>query len=155
MFFLQDETVDPVLEPSVLDDQDSFRPLIGQPADQSSCLAADHRESTMEQLVGQPSAHSSMIGALPGPSASVSAHQGGWDSTLSRMIGRLSLASSSHWLSGGQDFYAGQLISELDVERLTTWLDEAPEESSMRPLVGELDETVGQQSASSGKRRVE
>ncbi|XP_062275908.1 centrosomal protein of 295 kDa [Scomber scombrus] len=147
-----DNTVDPVLDPSLVEEQDSFRPLIGQLADQSSCLAADPRESTMEQLVGQPSAHSSMIGQLPGPLASVSTHQGGWDSTLSRMIGQLSMASSSHWLSGGQDFYAGQLLSQMDVEQSTTWVDEGQEESNMRQLVGELDETAGQQSASSGER---
>lgn len=105
----------------------------------------------MEQLVGQPSAHSSMIGQLPGPLASVSTDQGGWDSTLSRMIGRLSHPSSSHWLSGGQDFYAGQLIAQMEAEQSSAWLDEGAETSWMRPLVGELDETAGQQSGSSGK----
>ncbi|KAM7398864.1 hypothetical protein PAMP_018173 [Pampus punctatissimus] len=150
-----DNTVNPALElfsgeaPSLAE---SFRPLIGQPADQSSYLAADQRESAMEQLVGQPSAHSSMIGQLPGPPASVSMDQGRWDSTLSRMIGRLSHQSSSNWLSGGQDFYVGQLIAQMEVEQSTTWLDEGPEESWMRPLVGELDETAGQQSVSSGDR---
>ncbi|XP_040902301.1 centrosomal protein of 295 kDa isoform X1 [Toxotes jaculatrix] len=120
-------------------EQDSFRPLIGQLADQSSCLAAGQRDSAMEQLVGKPSAHSSMIGQLPGLPVSVSLDQGGWDSTLSRMIGRLSHLSSSHWLSGGQDFYAGQLMGQTALEQATTWLDEGQEESPMRPLVGELD----------------
>lgn len=163
LFLLQDwvSPVNPILEhfsgeePSLADgqEQDSFRPLIGQLTDQSSCLAADRRDSAMERLVGQPSAHSSMIGQLTGPPVSVSLDHGGWDSTLSRMIGRLSHQSSSHWLSGGQDFYAGQLMGQVS-ERSTTWLDEGPEESRMRPLVGELDESAGQQSGSSGKRIV-
>ncbi|KAM6987529.1 uncharacterized protein cep295 [Tautogolabrus adspersus] len=139
-------------DPSLAEEQDSFRPLTGHLIDQSSCLAADHRNSTMEQLVGQPSAHSSMIGQPPGQSVSVSMDQGGWDSTLMRMIGRLSHQSSSHWLSGGQDFYAGQLIGEMPSEQSTTWLDEGGEETLMRPLVGELDESVGQRSGSSGER---
>ncbi|XP_027135702.1 centrosomal protein of 295 kDa isoform X2 [Larimichthys crocea] len=140
-----DNTVDPILEHFSVEgtEQDSFRPLIGRLADQSSCLAVDHRDSTMEQLVGQPSAHSSMIGQLPG--LPVGLDQGGWDSTLSRMIGRLSHQSSPHWLSGGHDFYAGQMVSE----RSATWLDE---ESRMRPLVGELDESTGHHSGSSGER---
>ncbi|XP_036977228.1 centrosomal protein of 295 kDa isoform X3 [Acanthopagrus latus] len=133
--------------------QDSFRPLIGQLTDQSSCLAADHRDSAMERLVGQPSAHSSVIGQLPGvPVPPVSLDQGGWDSTLSWMIGRLSHQSSSHWLSGGQDFYAGQLMEQMVSERSTSWLDGEPEESRMRPLVGQLDESAGQHSGSSGDR---
>lgn len=162
VFLLQewDNPVNPNLEhfsgedpsPAEGPEQDSFRPLIGQLTDQSSCLAADHRDSAMERLVGQPSAHSSMIGQLPGPPVSVSLDQGGWDSTLSRMIGRLSHPSSSHWLSGGQDFYAGQLMGQMPSELSTTWLDEGPEESRMRPLVGELDESAGQHSGSSGKR---
>uniref|UniRef100_A0A671ULE2 ALMS motif domain-containing protein n=1 Tax=Sparus aurata TaxID=8175 RepID=A0A671ULE2_SPAAU len=142
-----DETVNPILEHFSGEDrslQDSFRPLIGQLTDQSSCLAADHRDSAMERLVGQPSAHSSVIGQLPGvPVPPVSLDQGGWDSTLSRMIGRLSHQSSSHWLSGGQDFYAGQLIGQMVSERSTSWFDGEPEESRMRPLVGELDESAG------------
>ncbi|XP_034556597.1 centrosomal protein of 295 kDa isoform X2 [Notolabrus celidotus] len=150
------ERNNPVLEhsaledPSLAEEQDSFRPLIGQLADQSSCLTADHRDSTMEQLVGQPSAQSSMI-AQP-PVLSVSLDQGGWDSTLMRMIGRLSFQSSSHWLSGGQDFYAGQLIGGITPEQSTTWLDGGLEESRMRPLVGELDESAGQHSGSSGEK---
>ncbi|XP_031719464.1 uncharacterized protein cep295 isoform X2 [Anarrhichthys ocellatus] len=141
-------------DPSLAEDQeqDSFRPLIGQLADQSSCLAADQRDSAMEQLVGQPSAHSSMIGQLPGPPVSVSFDHGGWDSTLSRMIGRLSHQSSSHWLSGGQDFYADQLTGRMALEQSTTWLDGGPEESRMRPLVVELDESAGQHSGSSDER---
>ncbi|XP_073340063.1 uncharacterized protein cep295 isoform X3 [Pagrus major] len=151
-----DDTDDPILEHFSGEDQslqDSFRPLIGQLTDQSSCLAADHRDSAMEQLVGQPSAHSSVIGQLPGvPVPSVSLDQGGWDSTLSRMIGRLSHQSGSHWLSGGQDFYAGQLMGQMVSERSASWLDGEPEESRMRPLVGELDESAGQHSGSSGDR---
>nr|XP_033486685.1 uncharacterized protein cep295 isoform X2 [Epinephelus lanceolatus] len=151
-------TVNPILEHhsgedlSLTEDQESFRPLIGQLTDQSSCLAADQRDSAMVQLVGQPSAHSSMIGQLPGPPVSVSSDQGGWDSTLSRMIGRLSHQSSFHWLSGGQDFYAGQLMGQTSSEQSTTWLDEGPEESRMRPLVGELDESAGQHSGNSDER---
>lgn len=157
-FLLQewDETVNLILEHFSGEDrslQDSFRPLIGQLTDQSSCLAADHRDSAMERLVGQPSAHSSVIGQLPGvPVPPVSLDQGGWDSTLSRMIGRLSHQSSSHWLSGGQDFYAGQLMGQMVSERSTSWFDGEPEESRMRPLVGELDESAGQHSGSSGKK---
>lgn len=161
LFFLlqeRDSSVNPILEhfsgedPSMVEgqEQDSFRPLIGQLADQSSCLAADHRE----QLVCQPWAHSSMIGQLPGLPVSLSLDQGGWDSTLNRMIGRLSHQSSSHWLSGGQDFYAGQLMGQMPSEQSTTWLDEGPDESRMRPLVGELDESAGQHSGSSGRRRI-
>ncbi|XP_074534904.1 uncharacterized protein cep295 isoform X2 [Halichoeres trimaculatus] len=143
------ESKNQLLEYSTLEDQDqdSFRPLIGQLADQSSCLA-DHRDSTMEQLVGLPSAHSSMIGQPAGPAVSVSFDQGGWDSTLTRMIGRLSHASSSHWLSGGRDFYAGQLIGEMPSGLSYAGL----EESQMRPLVGELDESAGQNSGSSGEK---
>lgn len=116
-------------------EQDSFRPLIGQLTDQSSCLAADHRHSAMEQLVGQPSAHSSMISQPPGLPVSLSLDQSGWDSTLNQMIGRLAR----------QDFSAGRMIPE----QSSTWLDE----SHMRPLVGELDESAGQHSGSSGKIR--
>ncbi|XP_059187429.1 uncharacterized protein LOC131970152 [Centropristis striata] len=132
--------------------EDSFRPLLGQLADQSSCLAVDRRDSSMEQLVGHPPAHSSMIGHSPGPSVPLSLDQGGWDSTLSRMIGRLSHQSGSHWLSGGQDFYAGQLMGQVPAEQSTAWLDEGPEENQMRPLVGELDESAGQHSGSSDER---
>ncbi|TDH15402.1 hypothetical protein EPR50_G00030590 [Perca flavescens] len=152
----RDNTVNPILEHfsgedtslAVDQEQDSFRPLIGQLADQSSCFAVDQRDSAMERLVGHPSASSSMIGQLTGRPVSVSFDQGGWDSTLSRMIGRLSHQSSSHWLSGGQDFYAGQLMGQMPLERSTTWLDE----SRMRPLVGELDESAGQHSGHSDER---
>ncbi|KAM4566337.1 uncharacterized protein cep295 isoform 2-T2 [Odontesthes bonariensis] len=130
--------------------EDSFRPLIGQPADQSSCLAADQRDSALEQLVGQPSAHSSMIGHRPGPPASLSLDQGGWDSALSRMISRLSHQSSSHWLSAGQEFHADQLMGQMASE--LSWLPKTPEERRMRPLVGELDESAGRRSGSSGER---
>nr|XP_046245960.1 centrosomal protein of 295 kDa [Scatophagus argus] len=154
-----DRTVSPILEHFSAEDQsfaggreqDSFRPLIGQLTEQSSCLAADHRDSALERLVGQPSAHSSVIGQLPGLPLWASLDQGGWDSTLSRMIGRLTHQSSSHWLSGGQDFYAGQLMGQMVSEQSTTWLDEGREESRMRPLVGELDESAGQHTGSSGE----
>uniref|UniRef100_UPI003AAB0394 uncharacterized protein cep295 n=1 Tax=Centroberyx gerrardi TaxID=166262 RepID=UPI003AAB0394 len=133
-------------------EQDSFRPLIGQLADESSCLDPDRRDSAVAQLIGQPSAHSSMIAQLPGQSVSLSSDQGGWDSTLSRMIGRLSHQSSGRWQSGGQDFYAGRLIGRMDPEPSSAWLDEAQEESRMRPLLGELDESAGHRSGSSGER---
>lgn len=141
-----------VLSPAEDHEQASFRPLIGQLADQSSCLAADQRNTALEQLVGHPSAHSSMIGHSPGQLFSLSMGQGGWDSTLSQMIGRFSHQSSSHWLSGVQDFYASHLIGQRVSHQLTSWLDEAPDESQMRPLVGELDESAGQYSGSSGER---
>lgn len=156
-FYLQkwDSAVGPALQhfsgegPSLA--EDSFHPLIGQLADQSSCLTqADHGDSVLEQLVGHPSAQSSLICHLPGPPASLSLGQGGWDSTLSRMIGRLSHhRSSSHWLTGGQDFHASQLIGQVTSEP-TTWLDEAQEGSRMNPLVGELDESAGQHSGNFG-----
>ena len=139
LFLLQDRdfTLHPILDHFSGDPssqaEDSFRPLIGQLAEQSSCLAADQRDSAMEQLVGQPSAHSSMIGQLP-----VSVGQGGWDSTLSRMIGRLSHQSGSNGQSGWQD--ASQLMGPMMAAQSTTWLDEVQEESQMRPLVGEPDD---------------
>ncbi|CAI5692647.1 unnamed protein product [Oreochromis niloticus] len=133
-------------------EQDSFRPLIGQLADRSSCLVTEQRDSALEQLVGHPSAHSSMLGHSLGQLFSPSVGQDGWDSTLSRMIGRLSHQSSSHWLSGGRDFYAGHMMGRMETQQSTLWLDEAPDESQMRPLVGELDESAEQHSGSSGKR---
>ncbi|XP_013871349.1 uncharacterized protein cep295 isoform X2 [Austrofundulus limnaeus] len=123
-------------------DQDTFRPLIGHLTDQSSCLAANQRESVLEQLVGQPSAHSSMIAPLPGPPGppvSLSFDQTGWDSTVSRMIGRLSHQSGSQWPSPGQDEDASELGRREVLG--ASWLDGGPEESRMRPLVGELDES--------------
>ncbi|XP_062241675.1 centrosomal protein of 295 kDa isoform X2 [Platichthys flesus] len=132
----RDFRVNPILDPfsgdTSLQAEDSFRPLIGQLAEQSSCLAADQRDSAMERLVGQPSAHSSMIGQLQ-----VSVGQGAWDSSLSRMIGRLSHRSSVNGRSGWQD--ASQLMGPMVEEPSTTWLDEVQEESQMRPLVGEPD----------------
>ncbi|XP_068174358.1 centrosomal protein of 295 kDa isoform X2 [Antennarius striatus] len=147
-------TVSPALEnfsdkePSLADgqEQNSFRPLIGQPADQSSCLGTDHRDPSAAQAFGQPSAHFSAIGQLPGQPVSVSLDQGGWDSTLSRMMSRLSQQSGSHWLSGGRDDDAGQVA-----EQSTTWLDGGHEESQMRALVGEWDESAAQHSGSSGE----
>nr|XP_057935890.1 centrosomal protein of 295 kDa-like isoform X2 [Doryrhamphus excisus] len=126
---------------SAIEGQDSFRPLIGQ-LDQSSCLVADHKDSTMEQLVGQPTAHSSMIGPLPGLPLLSGIGQSRWGFTSSR---RVSQQSSDRWLRNEQDLLAGQLTSQT-----TSWLDACPE-SSMRPLVGELDVSSGQQSSSSGE----
>ncbi|XP_077422888.1 centrosomal protein 295 isoform X3 [Vanacampus margaritifer] len=139
-----DQTVHPILEPlPVCDDQDSFRPLTGQVGDQSSCLLPDQRETTMEWLVGQPSAYSSMIGPPAGPPPSA-----GWDLTLSRIMEQASQESSQRWRSGERDLCAGQLTSR--TEQL--WLDERPEESPMRPLVGVLDMSSGQDTGSSGER---
>ena len=106
----------------------------------------------MEQLVGQPSAQSSVIGQLPGMLLSASLDRSGWDSTLNRMIGRLTHQSSCQWLSGSQDMAASQLMAQAPLEQSTSWLVESQEESPMRPLVGELDESAGQHSGSSGKR---
>lgn len=91
-----------------------------------------------------------MISQLPGLPLPVSPDQSSWDSTLNRMIGRLTRQSGSHWLSGGQDFYAGQLVGQMLSGQSTIWSDEGPEESRMRPLVAELDETAGRHSGSSG-----
>lgn len=149
LLFLQDLAQDPPLS-----DQDSFRPLIGHLTDQSLCLAAEQRESVLEQLVGQPSAHSSMIAPLPGPPGppvSLSFDHTGWDSTLSRMIGRLSHQSGSHWPSPGRDEDGGELGRRAALE--VSWLDGGPEESRMRPLVGELDESE-QHSGSVGKKNL-
>lgn len=129
-------------------EQDSFRPLVGQSADQSSCLAADHRDSAMERLVGHPSAHSSLIGQLPGLFP-VSLDHSGWDSTLTRMIGRLSHQPGSEQLTGCQG--PGEL--QVPSGHVTTWLDGGQQESQMRPLVEELDESAGQQLESSGTNK--
>ncbi|XP_032413296.1 uncharacterized protein LOC116716568 isoform X4 [Xiphophorus hellerii] len=106
------------------------------PEQNPSCLAPE-RLSVLERLVGQPSAHSSMIGARPGPP-----DRSGWDSTLSRMIGRLSQQSDSP----GPGFCAGHDTSE------RSWSDELPEEIRMRVLVGELQVSANQHSESSGER---
>ncbi|XP_056138891.1 centrosomal protein of 295 kDa [Lampris incognitus] len=155
-----DNTVNQILERfsgqvSVLaQEQDSsFRPLIGQLADQSSYLAAEQRESAMERLIGQPSAHSSMIAQLLGQSASAATDQAGLDSPPSRVIGRLSHQLSSDWPNSGQDFSASQLIGQQGLEQSSTWLDsEGQEHSRMRPLVGELDESAPHRNGSSGER---
>lgn len=42
-------------------------------------------------------------------------------------------------------------MAQLPSEHLTTWFDGGPEESQMKPLVEELDESAGQQIDSSGK----
>ncbi|XP_075892081.1 centrosomal protein 295 isoform X3 [Nelusetta ayraudi] len=128
---------------------DSFRPLIGYAADQSSFLPADHRDAAMEQLVGQPSAHSSSIGQLPGLAGPSSGVHSDWDSTLSRMMGQLSQQSAAHWLSGGQNQHHPGHPAQ---EPRSTWLEEVPEESLMVALVGELDESAGHISGSSGER---
>lgn len=130
--------------PSLNDDpeQDSFRPLRFQLTDQSSCLAPREEHSVLEQLVGQPSAHSSMIGPRPRTPASLGSDPGGWDSAVSRMIGRLSLQPGARWLSPVLDINAGRTTPR--------WMDDSQEESRMRPLVGELDDSVDPHSGSSG-----
>lgn len=128
---------------------DSFRPLVGYAADQSSFLPADHRDAAMERLVGQPSAHSSSIGQLPGLAASSSGVHSDWDSTLSRMMGQFSLQSAAHWPSGGQNQHHPGHSTQ---EPRSTWLDDVPEESLMVALVGELDESTGHISGSSGEK---
>lgn len=104
----------------------------------------------MERLVGQPSAHSSSIGQLPGLAASSSGVHSDWDSTLSRMMGQFSQQlSTAHWLSGGQNQrHPGHSAQE----PRSTWLDDVPEESMMVALVGELDESTGRISGSSGEK---
>lgn len=129
-------------------ERDSFRPLIGYAADQSSLLPADHRDAAMEQLLGQPSAHSSSIGLLPGLPGRAS----DWDSTLSRMMGQLSQQSAAHWQDQEQEqrHHLGHLGHSAQEPR-STWLDDVPEESLMVALVGELDESAGHVSGSSGE----
>ncbi|XP_054650510.1 centrosomal protein of 295 kDa [Dunckerocampus dactyliophorus] len=139
-----DLSVKPILEElSVIEGQDSFRPLIGQ-LDQSSCLVADHKDAAMEQLVGQPTAHSSMIGPLLGLSSGIG--QSGWGFTAGRQV---SQQSSDRWLRSEQGLLANQLTSQ--TQQSISWLDVCPE-STMRPLVGELDVSSGQHSSSSGER---
>ncbi|XP_051933975.1 centrosomal protein of 295 kDa isoform X2 [Hippocampus zosterae] len=145
-----DHTARPITEQlSVCEDQDSFRPLIGQPGDQSSCLLAEQRDTgAMEPLMGQPSAHSSMIGQPSGPPLSA-----GWDSeshhgtSLSHITEQVSQESSQRRHRDERDPCADQLTSRTEPS-----LDEHPEESSMRPLVAELDVSSGQDSGSSGER---
>ncbi|XP_029699823.1 uncharacterized protein cep295 isoform X2 [Takifugu rubripes] len=107
-------------------ERDALRPAM---------VPADPRD--LEHLVGQPSAHSSLIGHLPGFPFSVSLDQSGWDSTLTRMFGRF----GPQWQDPGDLQPLGQLSSE----HLTTWFDGSPEESQMKPLAEELDESAGQQ----------
>ncbi|XP_034024440.1 centrosomal protein of 295 kDa isoform X2 [Thalassophryne amazonica] len=135
------------LSPS--EDKNSFRPLIGHLADQSTYLPEEQRTSAMEHLVGHPSAHSSMIAHRPGQTASVSLDQSGWDSTRC-MIGRLSNHSSSRWLRISQDVHPGR-TGQMELEQSSMCLDEGHEENQMRPLLGEVDESVGQQSESLGE----
>ncbi|XP_037122994.1 centrosomal protein of 295 kDa isoform X4 [Syngnathus acus] len=133
----------PILgQSSVYEDQDSFRPLIGQPGDQSSYLIAEQRHSIMERLLGQPSAHSSVIGQPPGPPLSARL-----DLTLSRIMEQISRESSQRRWRGQHEPSVAQLPSHTE----RSWLDERPE-SSMRPLVAELDLSSGQDSGSSGER---
>lgn len=122
---------------SPVQDQDSFRPLLRQPADQ--------RDSTTERVVGRPSAHSSLIGQLPGLRSSPSLDHSRWDSTLTRMISQFAHRTGGQRLS---DPPSAQWSSE----HLTTWFEGGPEESPMRPLVEELDESAGQHDESSGKQ---
>ncbi|XP_053728049.1 centrosomal protein of 295 kDa isoform X2 [Synchiropus splendidus] len=114
-------------EPSVSADpgQDSFRPLVGQ-LDLSSSLTVDPQESRLDQLVGQPFAQSSMIG----PPVTGSSVLRGWDSTVIRMAGRVTQLATPH------------TVPQVS-EPLTAWLHESTEESVMRPLVWELDESSG------------
>ncbi|XP_049581271.1 mucin-17 isoform X2 [Syngnathus scovelli] len=139
----RDQAVQPILgQSSVYEDQDSFRPLIGQPGDQSSYLIAEQRDSTMERLLGQPSAHSSVIGQPPGPLLSARL-----DLTLSRIMEQISRESSQRGWRGQHEPSVAQLPSHTE----RSWLDERPE-SSMKPLVAELDLSSGQDSGSSGER---
>lgn len=64
--------------------------------------------------------------------------QSGWDSTLTRMLGPFGSRA------GGQDPGDLQPLGQLSSEHVTTWLDGGPEESQMKPLVEELDESAGQ-----------
>ncbi|XP_061136768.1 centrosomal protein of 295 kDa isoform X2 [Syngnathus typhle] len=139
----RDQAVQPILgQSSVYEDQDSFRPLIGQPGDQSSYLIAEQRDSTMERLLGPPSAHSSVIGQPPGLPLSARL-----DLTLSRIMEQISRESSQRGWRGQHEPSVAQLPSHTE----RSWLDERPE-SSMRPLVAELDLSSGQDSGSSGER---
>lgn len=72
----------------------------------------------------------------------MSLDQSGWDSTLTRMFGRF----GPLWQDPGDLQPLGQLSSE----HLTTWFDGSPEESQMKPLAEELDESAGQQLEGSG-----
>lgn len=141
MYFLQqwENAASPVQE------QDTFRPLFGQPEDQSSCLAADQRDSAMEHLLGQPSAHSSLIGQLPVLPFSVSLDHSGWDSTPTHMISQIAHQPSTR----GQDCSDLQPVGQLSLGHLTN--DGSPEESQMKPLLEELDESAGHQIESSGE----
>ncbi|XP_062328757.1 centrosomal protein of 295 kDa isoform X2 [Osmerus eperlanus] len=162
-----DETVNRIL--ARISDHSSSLPsrpsqTTGQLSDWSSCADTDKGgDSDINRMIGHPSAQSSslgdnleadstasqIIGQFSGQTTSVGGGQG-WDSTLSRMIGRLSTQSSSQWLSGGRDFYASQLISHTGLEQSSLWLDEGQDESRMRPLVAELDESAAQGNGSSG-----
>lgn len=83
------------------------------------------------------------------PATSPSSDHTGWDSTLSRMIGRLSLHSASQWQSGGgRDLSAGHVT---ELEQSSMWVDEGQE--TMSPLVGEPDESAFQMSDAAGKNR--
>ncbi|XP_036070824.1 centrosomal protein of 295 kDa isoform X3 [Oryzias melastigma] len=106
--------------------EDSFQPLIGQLADQSSCLSPDQKNFVP---VGQPSAHSSLIGHLLRPPPSVSFSQEEF--------------SSSRRLSDGPDVHADRLNAPGASDETVLW------ESGMRPLLGEPDESVLQNAGSS------
>lgn len=95
-------------------------------------------------MLGHPSAHSSLIGPLPGLPFSLD--QSGWDSTLTRMFGLF----GSERQAGGQEPGGLQPLGPMSAEHLTTWFDGSPEESQMEPLVEELDESAGQQTQGSG-----
>lgn len=122
----------------VQEEQDSFRPLVGRPADQSSCLTAEQRDWAPEPPLGQPSAHSSLIGQLPGSQPSASLDRSGWDSALTRMTGGFAGQPLDRWRPWSS-------------ERSSTWLDGGPGESRMEPLLQEPDQSAGQQVESWGK----
>lgn len=67
------------------------------------------------------------------------------------MMGRFARQSICQWQTGGQGPSDLPTMGQLSSEHLTTWLDGGPEESQMKPLVEELDESAGQQIESSGK----
>ncbi|RVE65180.1 hypothetical protein OJAV_G00134060 [Oryzias javanicus] len=112
-------------DPSV--SEDSFQPLIGQLADQSSCLSPDQKNFVP---VGQPSAHSSLIGPPLRPPPSVSFGQDEF--------------SSFRRLNDGADVHADELNAPGACDETVSW------ESGMRPLVGEPDESVVQNAGSPG-----
>lgn len=103
----------------------------------------------MEHLLGQPSAHSSLIGQLPGLPFSVSLDHSGWDSTPTCMISQFAHRPSSQWQTRRQVCSDLQPVGQLSSEHLTN--DGSQEESQMKPLLEEPDESAGHQIESSGE----